>query len=114
MNAADPARDQLDLMEHVLSDAPVMAVQAVELRSGLVAGTHDARAILSPATAPLYLAACRAAGGAPVADRPLMRDDMDAVIQPMVEGVLASVAGRRAVSGAVAAVGGALLDFAGG
>lgn len=113
MNAANLARDQLDLLEHFLAAALVMAVQAVELRAQAVAGSHDARAILSPATAPLYEAGRRAAGGAPEAGRPLLRDDFDGFIQPMVEGVLAQIAGRGAVLQAVAPVAAALAAFAG-
>ena len=43
MNAANLARDQLDIMEHFLASAVVTGVQAVELRSKLSAGTYDAR-----------------------------------------------------------------------
>jgi hypothetical protein len=51
MNAANLARDLLDVLEHYLSLALVCAVQAVELRAKLTADTFDARLVLSPARA---------------------------------------------------------------
>ena len=77
-------------------------MQAVELRSKLTAGTYDARAVLSPATQALYVAARTAAAGAPNAARPLHWNDLDEFIQPKVEGILGSIASRGAVHQAVA------------
>lgn len=101
MNSANLARETLDVLEHYLSVALICGVQAVELRAKLVADSFDARAILSPATVPLYLAGRQAAKGAPDAARPLHWDDLDEFIQPKVEGVLASVHDRGAVIDAV-------------
>jgi phenylalanine ammonia-lyase len=92
MNAANLARGSLDLLEHYLANALVLAVQAVELRACAVAGTCDASELLSPATRPLYRAARSAALGEPCAERPLLRRDLDSFIQPMVERVLAEIA----------------------
>ena len=97
MNAANLARDLLDVFEHYVSVALVCAVQAVELRAKLTADTFDARAVLSPTTAPLYAAGRTAALGAPDASRPLHWEDLEAFIQPKVEGVLANIAGRGSI-----------------
>ena len=114
MNAANLARDLIDVLEHYLSLALVIAVQAVELRAKLAADTFDARAVLSPATAPLYAAARTAALGPPDASRPLHWQDLEAFIQPKVEGVLADVAGRGSILEAVATVRESLAAFARG
>ena len=114
MNAANLARDSLDVLEHYLSLALVCAVQAVELRAKLAADTFDARAVLSPATAPLYVAARTAALGAPDATRPLHWEDLEAFIQPKIEAVLANVAERGTILQSVAAVRESLEAFARG
>ena len=104
MNSANLAREQLDVLEHFLALALLCGVQAVELRSKLTADTYDARAVLSPATQPLYVAARTAAAGAPSAARPLHWNDLDEFIQPKVEGILASISSRGVVLEAVAAL----------
>ncbi len=101
MNAANLAREQLDLLEHYLAVALVCAVQAVELRAKQVADTFDARAVLSPATHRLYEAARSAAGGPPDASRPLHWSDLEEHLQAKVEGVLANISGRGSVMAAV-------------
>ena len=104
MNSANLAREQLDVLEHFLALALLCGVQAVELRSKLTADTYDARAVLSPGTQPLYLAARTAAAGPPNAARSLHWNDLDEFIQPKVEGILASIASRGAVHAAMAGV----------
>ena len=88
MNSANLARDSLDVFAHFMAVMLYCAVQAVELRSKLVTGSYDARAVLSPATQPLYEVARNAAFGPPDAARPLHWNDMEEFIQPKVEGLL--------------------------
>ncbi len=104
MNAANLARDSLDVLAHFLSNALVFAVQAVELRAKLVAESYDATQLLSPATRPLYACARAAAAGPPQTDKPLVWDDLDGFIQPKVEGIMAEIVGRGAIMDAVADV----------
>lgn len=104
MNSANLARESLDVLEHYLTVALFCGVQAVELRSKLAADTYDARAILSPATAPLYEAARRAAAGEPDPARSMHWDDFDGFIQPRIEALLADVLARGATFDAVAEV----------
>lgn len=87
MNAANLARETLDVMGHYLANALLLAVQALDLRALALTGKGDATALLSPATRPLY-ATVRKAAAADV-DKPLLWDDQDRFIQPMVEAVLA-------------------------
>lgn len=101
MNSANLARDQLDLLEHYLAGALICAIQAVELRAKLTSGTYDARAVLSPATERLYVQARTAAMGPPEPLRPLHWNDLDEFIQPKVEGLLADIAARGGVIGAI-------------
>jgi phenylalanine ammonia-lyase len=104
MNAANLARDSLDVLTHFLANALIFGVQAVELRAKLVADTYDATALLSPATRPLYAAARAAAAGSPEAAKPLIWDDLDGFVQPKVEGIMAEIIGRGAVMDAVSQV----------
>jgi phenylalanine ammonia-lyase len=97
MNAANLARDQLDLIEHYLAVALICAIQAVELRAKLTAGTFDARAVLSPATLGLYEQARTAAAGSPEDSRPLHWNDLEEFLQPKVEGLLANIVRRGTV-----------------
>lgn len=113
MNAANLAREALDVLEHFLAVALMMGVQAVELRAKLAADSYDARAILSGATAGLYVAAREAAFAAPQAERPLHWNDMDEFIQPKIEGMLASISSGGTIMQAIAATTGALRAFAG-
>lgn len=112
MNAANLARESLDVLEHYLSMALLVGVQAVELRAKLTADSYDARAVLSEGTAKLYVAAREAASGAPQADRPIHWNDLEAFIQPKVEGILDSVSSGGAVMEAIAPVRQALASFA--
>lgn len=88
MNSANLARESLEVLTHFLAVALFDGVQAVELRAKQAAGTYDARAILSPATQELYVAARTAASGPPSDARPLLFNDMDQIVQPMVEGLI--------------------------
>jgi phenylalanine ammonia-lyase len=104
MNSANLARDSLDTLTHFLANALVFAVQAVELRTKLVADSFDATQLLSPATRPLYAAARAAAAGPPEAEKPLVWNDLDGFIQPKVEGVMAEIVGRGPVAQAVSSM----------
>lgn len=112
MNSANLARESLDVLEHYLTVALICGVQAVELRSKLNAGTYDARAVLSPGTSDFYVAARKAALGAPDAARPLHWNDLEEFIQPKVESLLADVAARGTTFAALAPVRRALYEFA--
>ena len=98
MNAANLARDQLDILEHYMANALFFGMQAVELRAHAVAGTYDARAVLSPATQALYAAAREACGaGLPTGERPLVWNDTDSFIEPKVQSLMQDFAARGRV-----------------
>jgi phenylalanine ammonia-lyase len=91
MSSANLARDALDVFTHFLAVALFCCVQAVELRAKLSDGSYDARAVLSPETQAVYVAARAAASGPPSADRPVLWNDMDQIVQPMLEGLIAAL-----------------------
>ena len=102
MNSANLARESLDVFSHYLAVCLFCAVQAVELRSKLTADTYDARAVLSPATQALYVAAREAAAGPPEDERSLHWNDLDEFIQPKVEGLIDALAPGGTVFASIA------------
>jgi phenylalanine ammonia-lyase len=104
MNAANLARDALDVLTHFLAVALFAGVQAMELRARLVTGSYDARTVLSPASQELYVAARTATGGPPADDRPLLFDDMDQLVQPMIEGLIDALGKDGPILGSLAGV----------
>jgi phenylalanine ammonia-lyase len=88
MGSANFARRSLDLFEHYLANAFLFAVQSVELRTQAVEGHYDARRCLSPATARIY-EAVRDVIGKPInGNRPLIWNDNEQALEPMVERLL--------------------------
>ncbi len=80
--------------------ADVASAAGVSARSFQVAGETDRRHIRRPRhslTALLYAADRTAALGAPRATRPLHWEDLEAFIQPKVEGVMANIAARGSI-----------------
>jgi phenylalanine ammonia-lyase len=75
MPAAHLARAQIELARSHLAITLLCACQAVDLRAGEVCGRHDPRAMLSPATRPLYEAVRAALGRPPDDSRPLIYND---------------------------------------
>jgi phenylalanine ammonia-lyase len=112
MNSANLARDSLDVFSHFMAVMVYCAVQAVELRSKLIAGSYDAREVLSPATRALYEVARRAALGEPDAQRPLHWNDSEEFIQPKIEGLINALQPEGAILRAVGAVRESLIQHA--
>ncbi|HKE45653.1 MAG TPA: aromatic amino acid ammonia-lyase [Steroidobacteraceae bacterium] len=91
MGSANLARRSLDLFEHYLANALLFAVQAVELRTQVEEGHYDARRCLSPATARLY-ETVRTVIGSPVGgNRPLIWNDSEQSLEPLVRELLADI-----------------------
>lgn len=88
MNAANLARDAVEIAEQFMACALIFALQAVELRAGQAGGDFDATPHLSPATRALYEAA-RGVIGAEGHARPLVWNDADAGLQERVEALIA-------------------------
>jgi phenylalanine ammonia-lyase len=73
--SANLTRGSLELYRHYLAYALLIAVQAVSLRTQLLAGHGDARVHLAPATLPLYEAIRTLVGQAADMRRPLIYND---------------------------------------
>ena len=88
LGSAVLARRSLDLLEHYLANALLFGVQAVELRTYMIAGHYDARACLSPATAKLYEATRAVLELPSTRSRPLVWNDdeqfLDALVTPLL------------------------------
>ena len=112
MNSANLARESLDVFSHFMAVMLYCAVQAVELRSKLIAGSYDAREVLSPATRPLYEIARGAALRGPDAQRPLHWNDTEEFIQPKIEGLINALQPEGAILRAVGEVRASLIRHA--
>ena len=84
MGSVNLARRSLDLFEHYLANALLFAVQAVELRTRAEEGHYDARRCLSAPTARLYEAVRAVIGGPVTGTRPLMWNDSELSLEPLV------------------------------
>jgi phenylalanine ammonia-lyase len=67
-------------------------VQAVDLRSHLIAGHYDARRCLSPETLRLYEAVREIVGCPPSADRPYIRNDNEQSLSDHIQRIAADIA----------------------
>jgi len=100
-NATLLARRQIALAQRLVSLSLMVVVQAVDLRCRELCGHCDARALISPGSAPIYEAVRRAVGRPPDPGRPLIHNDdeqwLDAYLDALTrdledEGALATVA----------------------
>ena len=73
--SANLARQSVEIFRRYLSIALMFAVQALDLRTHLVAGHYDARATLSPRGRRLYEAVRDVLGVKPSRERPYIRND---------------------------------------
>jgi phenylalanine ammonia-lyase len=89
--AAHLSRAQIELARPHLAIALLCAVQALDLRAGIVTGRHDARALLSPATRPLYEAVHAALGRLPHDSRPLIHDDHEQRLDEYIAALTAAL-----------------------
>ena len=91
MGSANLARQSLDQFAHYVANILIIAVQAVDLRTKLVANHFDARKTLSPASAPLYEAVKAACGRTADPARPLVWNDFDQHLEAFVVPVLEAI-----------------------
>ncbi|WP_017317764.1 HAL/PAL/TAL family ammonia-lyase [Mastigocladopsis repens] len=80
--SANLARKSVEIFQQYVAIALMFGVQAVDLRTHVVADHYDARSTLSPATRDLYLAVRDVVGVPPSADRPYIWNDHE---QPLDE-----------------------------
>ncbi len=80
--SANLARQSVEIFQQYMAIALMFGVQAVDLRTYVVADHYDARATLSPATRDLYMAVRDVVGQPPSPDRPYIWNDHE---QPLDE-----------------------------
>ena len=112
MGSANLARLSVETLGHYMAAALIFGVQAVDLRTYLVAGHYDARECLSSATVPLYEAVLETVGRTPSGDRPYIRDDDEQSLSVHLHKIAEDIAGGGRIPAAVEAVS-TLLDRSG-
>ena len=96
--SANLARHSIEIFQQYMAIALMFGVQAVDLRTYIVAGHYDARACLSPATSQLYMAVREVIGRPPSADRPYIWNDREQSLDEHIALIAADIAvGNRIV-----------------
>lgn len=95
--SASLARRSIEIFQQYMAIALMFGVQAVDLRTYMNAGHYDARAYLSPATLPLYMAVREVVGQMPTSDRPYIWNDRDQALDEHI----ACIAGDIAAGGQI-------------
>jgi phenylalanine ammonia-lyase len=91
LGSANLARQSIETFHHYMAVALMFAVQAVDLRTYLVAGHYDARTVLSRATSALYEAVREVVGRPPSPDRPYVRNDYEQPLDEHIERISADI-----------------------
>ena len=102
LGSARLARQSIEAFHQYMAIALMFGVQAVDLRTFLVAGHYDARSVLSPASLPLYEAIREVVGRPPSPSRPYVRDDNEQSLEEHIERLAAGIgAGGRIPQAAI-------------
>jgi phenylalanine ammonia-lyase len=96
LGSANLARQSIEAFHQYMAVALMFGVQAVDLRTYLVAGHYDARALLSPPSAALYEAVREVVARPPSPDRPYVRNDYEQQFEEHIRLIAADIeAGGR-------------------
>lgn len=90
--SANLARQSIEAFQQYMAIALMFGIQAVDLRTYLVAGHYDARTCLSPSTLPLYEAVRKVVERAPSSDRPYIRNDNEQPLSAHIQRIAADIA----------------------
>ncbi len=90
--SANLSRRSIEIFQQYMAIALMFGVQAVDLRTYLVAGHYDARACLSPATLQLYTALREVVGQRPTAARPYIWNDHEQALDEQIARIAADIA----------------------
>lgn len=99
--AANLARQSVDMFRHYIAIALMFGVQAVDLRTYLMADHYDARECLSPATVALYEAVREVVGQPPDRQRPYVYNDNEQSLEAHIALLAADIAANGRVPQAV-------------
>lgn len=89
--AANLARQSVDTFRQLVAIALLFGVQAADLRTHLVAGHYDARAVLSPASATLYSAVRELVERQPSRRRPYVWNDDEQALELHIHALVADL-----------------------
>lgn len=101
MGSANLARQSVDAFQQYMAMALMFGVQAVDLRTKLIAGHYDARHCLSPATQRLYTAVREVAGQPPSEGRPYIRNDNEQALSDHIQRIAADISGDGRITEAM-------------
>jgi phenylalanine ammonia-lyase len=90
--SANLARQSIEIFQQYMAVALMFGVQAVDLRTHVVAGHYDAREVLSPATSRLYEAVRQVVDHPPSADRPYVWNDNEQPLDADIARIAADIA----------------------
>jgi phenylalanine ammonia-lyase len=91
LGSANLARQSIETFHQYMAVALMFGVQAVDLRTYLVAGHYDARTLLSSASSALYEAVREVAGRPPSPDRPYIRNDYEQPLEEHIRRIAADI-----------------------
>ena len=91
-NSATLARRSVEIFQQYMAIALMFGLQAVDLRTHLVAGHYDATQCLSPATKQLYLAVLQVVGQKPNSESPYIRNDDEQGLDLHIAQIAADIA----------------------
>jgi phenylalanine ammonia-lyase len=90
--AANLARRSIEIFQQYMAIALMFTVQAVDLRTYVVADHYDARATLSPATRDLYMAVRDVVGQRPLPDYPYIWNDHEQALDEHITRIAEDIA----------------------
>lgn len=101
LGSANLTRQSIEAFHQYMAVALMFGVQAVDLRTRMVAGHYDARQCLSPSTAGLYEAVLKTIGVEPLPERPYIRDDNEQILSEHIRVIAADIASTGNIPQAV-------------
>ena len=102
--AANLTRRSVDIFQHYMAIALIFGVQAVDLRTHMLAHHYDASQCLSPATQKLYVAIHNVVGKPLLADRPYLWNDDEQALDEHIDLIAADIAADGQIVTAVSQV----------
>ncbi len=101
LGSANLARQSISAFQQYIAVALMFGLQAVDLRTHIMAGHYDARRCLSPATVPLYEALREIVDQAPDARRPYIRNDHEQSLSDHIQRIAADIGASGRIPKAV-------------
>ncbi|MEG4595031.1 aromatic amino acid ammonia-lyase [Microcoleus sp. F8_C2] len=99
--SANLARTSVEIFQRYMAIALMFGVQAVDLRTYVIAEHYDARDTLSPATRELYMAVRNVVGHPPSAERPYIWNDHEQSLDLHIAQITADIASGGKIPAAV-------------